>query len=400
MDLRTDYPYPLLRKGIIKSYPSAQKQMRIDVAVIGAGITGALVAYQLCKAGIRAAVFDKRHAGMGSTAASTSLLQYEIDVPLRKLIKKVGEKNAVKSYLLCQEAISGIEKIGKRLGGENTFRSKPSLQYASFKKDVADLKEEYNLRRNAGFEIAWLESADVKKLFGFEKPAGLLSGTGGEIDAYSFTHSLLAYCAKKETPVFDHTAIVHIRYNKKSVELLTGSGVRISAKKIIIACGFESGTYLPKKVEKFHSTYAIASEPLFANNHWYKDALIWETAIPYLYIRSTIDNRIIVGGRDEDFYGEAKRDLYLPKKADAICNDFKKLFPSIPFRTDFKWAGTFASTKDGLPYIGQAPGVPHTYFALGYGGNGITFSFLAANIITDLLNGRKNENASIFRFDR
>lgn len=400
MDLRTHYPYSLLRKGIIASYPSLQQHTRCDVAVIGAGVTGALIAYHLCRAGIDAAVFDKRHAGMGSTAASTALLQYEIDVPLRELVQKVGEKNAIRSYQLCEQSINEIKKISKQAGGENTFRGKPSFQYASYKKDVKNLSEEYKLRKRAGFAMDWMDENDVANTFGFKKPAGLLSKSGGEIDAYAFTHSLLRHCIKNEIPVYDHTAIIQVNYNKRGAELLTGEGKKIKARKIVIACGYESVRYLKKKVEKFHSTYAIASEPILVKKPWYRDALIWETATPYLYMRGTTDNRIIAGGKDADFIGALKRDAALNKKAEAIRKDVMKLFPALPFHIDFKWAGTFASTKDGLPYIGSAEGIPHTYFALGYGGNGITFSVIAAKIIADLIGGNKNSDAAIFKFSR
>jgi glycine/D-amino acid oxidase-like deaminating enzyme len=79
---------------------------------------------------------------------------------------------------------------------------------------------------------------------------------------------------------------------------------------------------------------------------------------------------------------------------------FSKLFPSIPFKTDFKWAGSFASTKDGLPFIGSIRQRPHCFFALGFGGNGITFSMIAAEIIRDLLTGKNNPHAKIFSFAR
>jgi glycine/D-amino acid oxidase-like deaminating enzyme len=62
--------------------------------------------------------------------------------------------------------------------------------------------------------------------------------------------------------------------------------------------------------------------------------------------------------------------------------------------------GTFGKTKDGLAYVGQTPEFPHAYFALGYGGNGITFRVIAAKIITDLHLGRPNLDAYIFRFER
>ena len=90
----------------------------------------------------------------------------------------------------------------------------------------------------------------------------------------------------------------------------------------------------------------------------------------------------------------------MPQKTKSLERSFAKLFPQIEFKTDFKWAGTFASTKDGLPFIGSIRQRPHTYFALGFGGNGITFSAIAADLIKDLLAGKKNKDAAIFHFDR
>ncbi|MEJ0103567.1 MAG: FAD-binding oxidoreductase [Bacteroidota bacterium] len=133
---------------------------------------------------------------------------------------------------------------------------------------------------------------------------------------------------------------------------------------------------------------------------WYNNSLIWETASPYLYLRTTVDNRILIGGRDDDFTDAQKREKALASKARSLAAAVHTLFPAIPFRTDFSWAGTFASTKDGLPYIGSIPELPNTYFALGYGGNGITFSVIAAQIIRDILSGKKNNSLSIFSFNR
>src|SRR5687767_6616975 len=100
MDLRSHFPYFLLRHGIVNSYPSLQEDAHADIVIMGAGISGSLLAYQLVEAGFDVIIVDKRHAGTGSTAASTSLLQYELDVPLHKLIDMVGEKTAVSAYLL------------------------------------------------------------------------------------------------------------------------------------------------------------------------------------------------------------------------------------------------------------------------------------------------------------
>jgi glycine/D-amino acid oxidase-like deaminating enzyme len=400
MNLRSPYPYWLLRHGIINSYPSLTTDLKTEIVIMGAGISGALVANQLCQEGYKVVIVDRRHAAMGSTAASTSLLQYEIDKPLHELIDLVGEKKAVKSYLLCRQAIFDIKKMCERLGDPAFFSQKPSFQFASFNKHVAALEKEYAAREQAGFSVQWLDQKTILKKFGFSKPAGILSVDGAETDAYKITHSLLEKWMPKGLQVYDNTEVAGIRHHKREVELITADKKKIRCKKLIIACGYESQQYIPKKVQELQATYAICSEPYTQKKFWYRNSLIWETARPYLYLRTTNDNRILIGGKDIPYSNPAKRDALINQKADSLQKSFSKIFPGIPFKTDFKWAGTFASTKDGLPYIGSIRQRPHTYFALGFGGNGITFSAIAANMIRDILAGKKNADADIFSFDR
>src|SRR4030095_14285277 len=133
---------------------------------------------------------------------------------------------------------------------------------------------------------------------------------------------------------------------------------------------------------------------------WYQNSLIWSPVSTYLYLRTTDDNRIIVGGKDDPFSNPIIRDERLERKSRELTKSFSKLFPEIGFRRDFSWAGTYASTKDGLPYIGKMAEKRNTLFALGFGGNGITFSALAAEIIRDELCGKRNPGIRLFAFDR
>jgi glycine/D-amino acid oxidase-like deaminating enzyme len=400
MDLRSNYPFWLLQKGIITSYPSLKENTEADVAVIGGGISGALTAWRLQQEGFSVLLADRRHIGMGSTAASTALLQYEIDIPLWKLAGIRGEKDAVKSYLLCLEAISTIGKVCRQVKANEVFSRRPSFQFASYKKHTADLHTELVWRKKAGIDVDWLDEKEVVKKFGFSKPAGLLSADGACLDAYTLTHALLKSGALHGMKIYDHTTIVSINHHKKGVTLLTGENKKIKARKLVIACGYESQRYIPFKVQELHSTFAIASEPMKDTPLWYKDSLIWETANPYLYIRTTNDKRIIIGGKDIASSSPQKRDMLLPQKAKELERAFSKLFPGILFKTDFKWAGSFGSTKDGLPFIGSIRQMPHTCFALGLGGNGITFSMIAADMIADIFRKRPNPSLPVFSFDR
>ncbi len=108
----------------------------------------------------------------------------------------------------------------------------------------------------------------------------------------------------------------------------------------------------------------------------------------------------MIGGADSAFASDHQRDGKLQSSTLRLIRSFQKYFPRIPFDLEFAWAGTFAETKDGLAYIGSPPSRPFAYFALGYGGNGITFSMIAAKLITDLFLGRMNPDAGVFRFGR
>ena len=400
MKLSSGYPLSLIKNGLLFSYPKLERDIKTDVLVLGGGISGALAAHYLIQEGIDCTLIDARTIGLGSTCASTSLLQYEIDTPLHQLMEMVGVKNAVRSYKLGTSAIRKLAALAAKTGMRD-FEIKKSLYYAAFKKDVPFLKKEFETRKKYGFEVKWLEEEQLFSQFGFSSHGGILSGVAATTDAYLLTHRLLQYNINKGLKVYDRTRVVSIKHARRNVQLKTQEKFTITAKKLVYATGYEVVDFISKPIVKLTSTYAIASE---ASNSPLKlgktDPVIWNTAKPYLYFRSTNDNRIIIGGRDEEFFSHFKRDKLIPEKTKQLQKDFKKIFPSIPFKTEFSWAGIFGSTKDGLPYIGTYQKLPNSFFALGFGGNGITFSQVAGAIIASLIKGKKNKDAGIFSFER
>lgn len=400
MNLTTGFPYWLLNSGLPYKYQKLEESIKTDVVIIGGGISGALSAYYLINAGVKCIVVDARTIGLGSTCASTSLLQYELDKPLSELAGLIGWNAAERSYRLCSDSIDTLENICSTIKFKH-FQKQESLFFAAYKKDKLLLEAEFNSRKKAGFDVQLLDEKDIKKKFGFYAPSAILSAQGATTDAYLLTHALLQVSIKKGLQVYDRTEISKINYNKRSVTLSTLNGSTIYANKIVNASGYEISEFIEKKIVKLNSTYALASEHLSPNIlPWKNKALLWNTADPYLYMRLTDDNRIILGGRDEPFYNPQKRDRLIEKKTSLLKKDFQKLFPEINFIPEFSWTGTFGSTKDALPYIGTYSKTPHTYYALGFGGNGITFSVIAAEIICDLIVGKKNDNKTLFSFFR
>jgi glycine/D-amino acid oxidase-like deaminating enzyme len=401
MDLHSGLPYWIVKNPLYDYFNPLEKNDTVGVAIIGSGITGTLVAHELCNAGIECCIIDKRTPSTGSSSASTALLQYEIDEPLYKMTRKVGEQNALMAYQCCLRAIGDIEKIFKKIGINPDFQWVPSIFYASNKAGQEIIEKEYEIRRKHELPATYLSSKDVKKKYGFEAPCALMNDVSAQIDAYQASITLLDYNMQKHgLKIYTHSKVTACKKTSSGFELSTDRGRKILCKHVVVAAGFEAGQFLPEKVMKLTSTYAIISEPVDPECLWEGRSLVWETKDPYIYIRTAQNDRIIVGGEDEEFQDPVKRDDLLRSKTAKLEKKFLKLFPHIPFKTDMAWCGTFSSTDDGLPYIGEWPGKQGMHFALGYGGNGITFSMNAAQMIRNTITGKEDERYKVFGFER
>lgn len=401
MDLKSNEPFWLVKNGLLNNYPSLQDDRSCDVLIVGGGITGALIAHQCMGDGKKCILIDKREIVNGSSAATTSMLQYEIDVPLYRLKELIGEEAAIASYRACGEAIGKLGEIAKKIRSKAGFRTKKSLYYAARKKDVSWLKQEFESRQEAGFDVKWLTEQDISERYAIQGAyAGILSGLGASIDAFCFTHELLAYNVKRGLLIFDKTGLENVVYKPGYNAVMTSTGAKIKAKKIIYCTGYETTNLIPEKFVDLLSTFAIVSEVDKEQYQRYRDLLIWNTAEPYLYMRTTDDNRFLIGGEDEEFRDPVKRDMLISKKSLKLEKSFNKTFADRTFRTDFTWAGTFGTTKDGLPYIGIHKKFKNSYFVCGFGGNGITFSVAAMDMASCWLNNLSHPLDEWFRFGR
>lgn len=400
MNIRSNEPFWLVNNGILNAYPSLRTEVECEVLIVGAGITGALMAHACIDAGFNTMIIDKREIANGSTSATTSMLQYEIDIPLCQLEKLIGPVGAIASYKACRDSIDRIGEISTEINADAGFAKKNSLYFSHHKKDVKWLKLEYERREKAGFEVQWLDKAQVQSIYGLQSEGGILSEDGASVDAFRMAHNLLAYNVKRGLRIFDKTELIKVKYLKEEVLAQIHTEAKIRARIIIYCTGYESTKMIPEKIVKLKSTYAIVSEQMDNIPSAINNTLFWNTDSPYLYMRSTEDNRLLVGGEDENFKNAMLRDGLLNRKEERLLKTIKKLLPRTSFITDFAWCGTFGETKDGLPYIGPHPKFPHSYFCLGFGGNGITFSVVGATLITQMLKNKIDPLGYFFRFGR
>ncbi|HVD99072.1 MAG TPA: FAD-dependent oxidoreductase, partial [Cytophagaceae bacterium] len=352
MDLTTGYPYWLIKDGLPFTYPSLSRSIKTEVAIIGGGISGALMAYVLVQAGIGCTLVDARSIGLGSTCASTSLLQYELDKPLHELSAQIGWKQAMQAYQKCALSIDFLQQISEKIKF-TSFQKQKSLYFAAGAQDKKKIETEFRYRKKAGLNVQLLGPKEIHREFNFSAPAAILSSKAAATDAYLFAHALLQSSMKKGLQVYDRTKVVKLDYHPKHVILHTENKCVIHARYVVNASGYEIKEFLQKKIVQLQSTYAFASEQVKVDAPlWKGNSLLWNTANPYLYMRMTDDGRAIVGGRDEPYYNPEKRDRLIKQKTKQLRNDFLKIFPKISVQPEYSWTGTFGITKDSLPYIG------------------------------------------------
>lgn len=235
MELRSPEAFWLLKNGILQSYPKLQENTECDIVVLGAGITGALISHSLREAGYNVIVIDKRDVANGSSAATTSMLQYEIDVPMVDLAEMIGVKGAVECYQAGIESIDKLRDLIKKENIECGFDMKESLQVAHSKRAVKALRKEFEMREKHGFDVTWLTSKEIKERYRMKSQPGILSAKGASLDAFQFAHGLFANNHKKGMRIFDHTTVSNIKYEDEGVQLKTDDGYKVDAKKIVFA---------------------------------------------------------------------------------------------------------------------------------------------------------------------
>lgn len=374
--------------------PSAQSW---DVVIVGAGISGALMAEALTRRKRRVLVVDRRPPVQGSTLASTAMIQHEIDMPLHVLSRRIGADNAARAWRRSVAAVRLLVRLARRLDIDCGMEAKGALYLAGDDLGHRALRTEAEAREAAGIAAEYLDAAALRDRFGIDRTGAILSRDAASADPARLAAGLLAAAAARGAEIASPVEISDLAATGTGVALATRDGRLLTAGRAVFCTGYE---YLPAMESRAHrvtSTWALASAPGVARPAWLDDLLVWEASNPYLYFRSTPDGRIVAGGEDEvsaDAFADHRK---LGPKARRIA---RKLRDTCGLRVTPEriWAAPFGTTTDGLPIIDRVPGMERVWTVMGFGGNGITFSAIAAGIVAAALAGRPDADAGLFAF--
>ncbi|HEX3149751.1 MAG TPA: FAD-dependent oxidoreductase [Gemmataceae bacterium] len=382
----TTRSYWTVRPGLPRFTPLKRK-LAVDVAVIGGGITGISTAYALQKAGLSVALFERDRFGRGDTGHTTAHVTCVTDQRLNKLVSSFGRDHAQAAWDAGRAAIQHIHDTVHAENIDCDFAWLPGYLHASPDESTedGDLKEDANLAAALGFGAVYEPKIPLFGTHGVRFPdqarfnplkylAGLLRSFGPKAHAYEASEVTEVQEDPLRLTVNGHE--VHCGY------LVIATHVPLTGLKNVLRA-----TVFQSKLAAYTS-YAIGA-PVPKGS--FPEALFWDTADPYRYLRvepRARDSFAIYGGEDhktgqEDdpagCFGRLEKGLAQLHSAAKVTH---------------RWSGQVIETPDGLPYIGEV--ADKQFVATGFAGNGMTFGTVAAMMAADRFASRKNPWTNLF----
>lgn len=381
-------------------YPYLTKDIETEVIIIGGGATGCILGYYFQNANIPSVLVEKKRIAHGSTSITTALLQYELDSLAAELMPYTTKENVIRSYELGKKALGQLDDFIKEYGNECCYTKRDCLLYSNKKTDIPLLEAEYQLRKEAGFDVEFFTKDNHP--FAFDLEAGILSINGGaEVDPYQYSQQLLKVATKQGLRVYENTSVTKIDYLEDGVIVETEYGHKIRGKIAILATGYDTDSFTKRQFGTKSVTYNVVTNPVKDLSSWYQNSLIRDISDPYNYYRTTFDHRIIGGGQDLPYEQNINNEEQAKKAFDTIRSNIYRIFPNDPnIRIDYQYCGAFSSTQDNLGFIGKDPAHKNLWICLGYGANGILFALLGGDMLSRYYQGEVDENMKLFQVDR
>ena len=402
--LRLRQPLWLRRPPHAPTFAALTRRTSADVAIVGGGITGAIAAWRFAREGLDVVLLEASRVGRGSTAASTALLMQEPDEDFSRLAARYGDTRTRRIWALSRQATHDFVRTVRTLEISCDLAGRDSVYYGLTPGDERRLRAEWRRRRRAGGGGRWLDTAGLRATANVDGSGAIVTSGNAEVDPFKACLGFARAAAAEGARIHEHSAVERIAVTKDGVTAFTRRG-SVDAARLVVATGYATPYFAPLEARfRMLQTYVAATPRLSSRERerlGLGPIMLWDTGRPYHYARWSPDGRLLLGGGDRPRITGRRRERAIAAGVQEIRTFFTARYPalaSIPF--ELAWEGLFATTPDGLPYIGPHRRYPKHLFALGYGGNGMTFAYLAAQLLLDWHLGRDSRDLQLFGFGR
>jgi glycine/D-amino acid oxidase-like deaminating enzyme/nitrite reductase/ring-hydroxylating ferredoxin subunit len=360
--------------------PSASRldrDLEVDVIVIGCGIAGLSTAYELCTRGRAVAVVDRGPIARGMTARTTAHLASALDDYYHRLIEARGKEHARIVYRAQAAAIDRIESIQREEKIACDFRRLDGYLFLARDGDPDLLKRELEACVEIGF--AGVDRLDAAPLQ--DRAAALRFPRQARFHPLKYIHGLAAAITRHGGRLFAETCVNSVEEKDGRVCATTAEGYRLTAGAAVVATNSPIVDLMAIHSKQApYRTYVVAA-PIASGS--VTDALFWDTGEPYHYVRlQPADGRdlLIVGGEDHKT-GTADD---APARFQRLEDWAKARFPAME-AVEFRWSGQVLEPLDGAAFIGRNPGNRNIYIATGDSGQGMTNGALAGMLLSEFI---------------
>jgi glycine/D-amino acid oxidase-like deaminating enzyme len=377
---------------------------RSDVVIVGGGMTGALIACVFADAGVNITLLEAARVGRGSTSASSALLLQEPDRGMGELARRYGLPASKRIWTLSRDAVRDFVALVRHKRIACDLLRADAIYFAPTMEAAAQLDDEFRLRVRAGFNAEWLTPGPLRRACGIAGFGAIRTPGNAQFDPYKACCGLIDAAVSSGAQVFERSAVRRIDQRRSGVRVHTAEGY-VDAARVVIATGYATAYFRPLAGRfRLYRTYVLATpivNPRQRRELGLGKVMLWDTERPYHYGRWSPDRRLLLGGGDRPIVAGQTRQAEYSRARRDLGDYFYRLFPALAdIGIERTWEGLFAMTADGLPYIGPHRAYPHHSFALGYGGNGMTFGFLAARMLLEQWRGIASPDHRLFRFSR
>lgn len=369
-------------------YTSLTKDTEVDVAIVGGGITGITTAYLLSKSGQKVALFESYQVGCGTTAGSTGNLYTMVDSRLHHVQAKFNDETAAVVAESRTSAVDLIESLVHKYKIDCDFKRQPWILYTeSGGKDETIEKEKKSLEKY-GLKVQELQDLPLP----FKTEKAIRVENQAQFNPSSFVSGLAEKIENENCRIYENTPVHHIE--KGEPHVLHTPNAKVKASKVILATHTPKGVYALQTAIYPHREYALAVK---LKSGEYPEGIFWSTdskTHPSLRSYETEEGKFLITvgyhhkvgqeDPDKDYFGDLEKNLRRNYDVDSVV---------------YKWSAQHYKSSDGLPFIGESTD-DNIFVATGFSTDGLTYGVVSAMIFRDLINGKNNNWAKVYKARR
>jgi glycine/D-amino acid oxidase-like deaminating enzyme/nitrite reductase/ring-hydroxylating ferredoxin subunit len=357
-----------------------------EVCIIGAGIAGLTTAYLLSKMGKKVIVLEKFEPASGESSRTTAHFVNVLDDRFYNLNRYHGLKKSALALQSHTDAISKVEQIVIQENIDCDFKRVDGYLFKGNDRPEDEIKKEFEAMQKAGLPLISLEeNAPIKSFATGEcikvkfqaklHPLKYLAGLAQAIEKYGG----IIYSNADVTEIEDSEPLPHAK---------TSTGIKVKAKAIVVATNTPVNNMF--EIHTRQNAYRTYVMSMSVPADILEDALYWDTADPYHYIRidsaeGNEDEKILTIGGEDHKTGQNNDTQECFTRLEKWIRD------RFPVREVlYQWSGQVMEPNDGLAFIGRNTLDKHIYIITGDSGNGMTHGTLGGILITDLITGKEN----------